>query len=414
MSQEPITIFFVYIPILLILSGMLFSVLIDAYISRKNRKTLLIIIALVFSLVVKDYYGFLLDIDGTHILARTLIAIFGYSVRPLILLLFLYIVDAKNNCRPAWILVGVNFAIHLTALFSDICFSIDAANQFHRGPLGYSCHVISGILLVYLLYLTAREYSRAKRIETWIPILNVIMIVSSVIMDSIVDYHNYPITFLTIAMTCGSMFYYIWLHLQFVRQHENALQAEQRIQIMMTQIQPHFLYNTIATVKALCSKDPEKAAEVADKFGAYLRQNLDSLGTVGRIPFSKELAHTKLYSDIEMVRFDHIQVEYDIADDDFTVPPLSLQPMVENAIRHGVRICEKGLVKVITRREGAYHKIIIADNGVGFDVNTLTAGDGQHIGIQNVRERIETVCGGTLHIESKVETGTTVTILIPI
>ena len=303
--------------------------------------------------------------------------------------------------------------VHLTALFSGVCFSIDAANQFHRGPLGYCCHIVSGVLLVYLVYSTYKECIRVKKIESWLPILNALVIIASVAVDSVVDYHNFPMTFLTIAVVIVALFYYIWLHLQFVRRYEQAIQAEQRIQIMVTQIQPHFLYNTIATFKALCRKDPEKAADVADKFGLYLRQNLDSLDVVGRIPFRRELEHTKLYADIEMARFENIRVEYEIADEDFTIPPLTLQPMVENAIRHGVRIREKGIVRIITRRSQGYHEIIIADNGVGFDVDTLTEEGTRHIGIRNVRERIESMCGGTLEIDSISGTGTTVTIRIP-
>ena len=71
------------------------------------------------------------------------------------------------------------------------------------------------------------------------------------------------------------------------------------------------------------------AAEITEKFGSYLRQNLDSLSLTGMIPFQKELEHTMTYTDIEMVRFENIDVEYDIRETDFSVPPLCLQPIVE-------------------------------------------------------------------------------------
>ena len=414
MSREIGAELMVYIPILLLLAGLTFTVLVDSYISRKHKRIMLTIIVLIFSLAVRDYLGFLLDADGTQPFFRTLVAIFGYSVRPVILLLFFYIVGTGGRYRAFWALVGLNAVIHLTALFSGICFSIDAANRFHRGPLGYSCHVVSGILLFYLVCLTARGFGRVKEPETWIPVFNALLIVASVAFDSAADYRRCPVSFLTVAVASSSLFYYIWLHLHFVRRHEQALQAEQRIQIMMTQIQPHFLYNTIATFKALCRKDPEKAAEVADKFGAYLRQNLDSLGVTGRIPFRKGLEHTRLYADIEMVRFDNIRVEYDIGDDDFSVPPLIVQPMVENAIRHGVRIREEGIVRIATRRAPDCHEIVIEDNGIGFDPETAETAGGQHIGIRNVRERVESMCGGTLRVDSAIGTGTRVTICIPI
>ena len=114
-----------------------------------------------------------------------------------------------------------------------------------------------------------------------------------------------------------------------------------------------------------------------------------------------------------MVRFDSIRVEYDIGDSHFSMPSLTLQPMVENAIRHGVRICEQGVVRVITRQKDDYHEIVIQDNGCGFDPEKIKEDEGAHIGIRNVRERLESMCGGSLTIDSVIGEGTTVTIRIP-
>ena len=414
MDQTSHAEFIVYLPLLLILLGLAYAVAVDSFLSARIRRIMLVIVVLILSLVVQSYLDYLLDKRIALPLARILTGIYGYSVRPVILLLFLYIVGSKRVARAFWPLAGLNALIHLTALFSDVCFTISAANHFRRGPLGYSCHIVSGILLAVLLLATIREYSRVKRSEMMIPICNVLVIVAAVTLDSgLLRNLDVPISFLTIAVVVCTLFYYIWLHLQFVREHEQALQAEQRIQIMMTQIQPHFLYNTIATFKALCRKDPEQAAEVADKFGAYLRQNLDSLGMTGRIPFRQELEHTKLYSDIEMVRFENVRVEYDVAGEEFTVPPLILQPMVENAIRHGVRIRDEGLVRVTVRRGTNCHEIIVADNGTGFDPESIESLEGSHIGIRNVRERVQTMCGGSVEIDSRPGEGTTVTIRIP-
>ena len=110
-------------------------------------------------------------------------------------------------------------------------------------------------------------------------------------------------SFLTISIVISSVLYYIWLHFQFVQAHEKDLAAEQRIQIMMSQIQPHFLYNTLATIRSLCLRSPETAAQTIDKFSRYLRQNLDTLDQNGLIPFSKELERVKIYTEIEMLMF---------------------------------------------------------------------------------------------------------------
>lgn len=399
--------------LLLQIIGMTFDVLIDPYIQRRHRRVMLIIAVLLISIIAHNTGEYYLESNNILPSARILLSIYGYTVRPVVLVLFYYVVSRKNYVSPAWILVGINASINLTALFSDICFTIDSNGAFIRGPLGYSCHIISAILLFWLSIISILEHRRILNRESWIPVLNTLLIIASVVIDTWLTSCTYVVTCLTIAMVASSLFYYIWLHLQFVREHEQALMAEQRIQIMITQIQPHFLFNTISTFQALCLKEPKKASEVAGKFGTYLRKNLDSLGLTGLIPFSKELEHTRLYTDIEMVRFENIRVEYDIADMDFSLPPLTLQPIVENAIRHGVRSREEGIVRVTTLYSDHCHEITVHDNGVGFDVKKVFKESSDHIGIRNVRERIQKMCGGTLLFESRPGEGTTVTIRIP-
>ena len=402
------------IALLLQLTGLTFSVIVDAYLRKGQKKVMLIIALLSFILIAQNAADYLMEVNAVLPYVRTITAIIGYSIRPMIIVMFFYVIDSNVNKRWAWYLIILNTLIHLTALFSNICFQIGEDNGFYRGPLGFSCHVISGILLLHLFILSVNQYQHERKLEEWIPFLNLLLVTGAVIMDSFIDSRQRMTTYLTVSIVNCSLFYYIWLHLQFVRAHEQSLKAEQRIQIMMTQIQPHFLYNTISTIKVLCHKDPDKAANIATKFGVYLRQNLDSLGLTGQIPFPTELEHTKMYTDIEMVRFPHIQVEYDINDSDFSLPPLTMQPMVENAIRHGVRIREEGIVRVITKQNTGCHEIVIQDNGLGFDAAQTENDDSSHIGIRNVRERLQTMCGGSLTIDSHIGTGTTVTIRIPI
>lgn len=401
------------IPALALLALLSFTVRIDSYIRPNLKRTMGIGIAAVVSLVLQNYLEYRVVTRDFSWLARTLLAIYGYAVRPAILVLFMKVIAPQKRFGWAWALVGLNAAVNATALFSPICFQINRDNTFTRGPLGNSCLIVSAILLAYWFILTIRVLEPQKHKETWVPVLGVALIVGALVMDYSVVSVGQPISYLTMAVVIDSVMYYIWLHLQFVREHEQALLAEQRIQIMMTQIQPHFLFNTIATIRALCRRDAEKAGDVAEKFGDYLRQNLDSLGIVGGIPFRRELEHTKIYAEIEMVRFENIRVEYDIRDEDFMLPPLTLQPLVENAIRHGVRIREAGVVWVATRRVEGGHEITVRDNGTGFDVAEIDAADSSHIGIRNVRERIEGLCGGSLAVDSRIGAGTTVTITIP-
>ena len=400
-------------PAVATLLALLLAVRLDAYLSRDRKQSMVVIIALVFGVILQNYLEYrLAPLSGSNAV-RLPLGVFGYAVRPMILAMFLFIVKPGGRYRLAWALVGVNAAIYLTAFFSPLTFWYTVNGHFKAGPLRHTCTAVSAVLFLWLFILTMRQFHPQKRRESLLPILVTALISGAVILDFTAIFNEQPLSFLTLAIEVSCVFYYIWLHLQFVREHEDDLKAKQRIEIMRTQIQPHFLYNTIATFKALCRKNPEQAAEVADKFGTYLRQNLNTLDVPGRIPFEKELEHTKLYADIEMVRFDNVRVEYEIEDTDFTVPPLTLQPMVENAIRQGVRIREQGLVRVHTEKTAFGHKVIIQDNGKGFDLREAENQAGQHLGIQNVRGRIESMCGGTLTIDSTEGKGTVVTITIP-
>ena len=399
--------------ILFLLIGLAVTVLNDPYIRSRHKRTLLLIIVLCISLIIQNYIEDTLAAGPPRWLERTLSSIYGYAVRPAIIVLAYPILATKKRFPAAWILVAVNALVHMTSLFSHLCFWIDAGNHWQPGPLRYFCLYVSIALLVYMLYLSIHEHRNAQFLEPVIPILTVVMILVSIWMDDQASEGRQPIAYLTIAMSFSCVFYYIWLHLQFVRDHEEDLKAQQRIKIMMSQIQPHFLYNTLSTIQVLCHTDPEKAADITENFSSYLRRNLSALDEPGLIPFEKELEHTRTYVQIEETRFPNVHVTYDIQDSDFSLPPLTLQPMVENAIRHGVRIRDKGIVEVIARKQNGYHEVLIRDNGIGFDTDQFEASDKSHVGLRNVRNRIESMCAGTLAVDSRMDEGTTVTIRIP-
>jgi Putative regulator of cell autolysis len=298
---------------------------------------------------------------------------------------------------------------------TSIAFWIDETNHFHQGPLGHTCYIISGILLAYLLTLTFLEKKQQGEVNLWIPVMVTVMIVFCTVLDYFVVYEEQIISFLTIGIVNGSVYFYIWLHLRFVLQHRHAVETEQRIRIMISQIQPHFMYNTLAAIQALCYSEPEKAATMVEKFACYLRQNLDSLEEESMIPLRKELEHTRIYAEIEMGMYPSIHLEEDIEDDQVMLPALTIQPLVENAIRYGIRGKENGTVRIAARREGEDHIIRIEDNGTGFDPKKAIEHDGNrsHIGIRNVKERLQTLCRGEMRIDSVIGEGTTITIRIP-
>lgn len=201
--------------------------------------------------------------------------------------------------------------------------------------------------------------------------------------------------------------------IHYVRR-ERELQDSQT-KIMLSQIQPHFLYNALCVIQDLCHGAAPEAEKATVEFSEFLRSNLDSLRATDPIPFTAELKHTRNYLSLEQRRFgDDLQVVYDIETMDFSLPALTLEPIVENAVRYGVLQREDGgTVWISTKEEQDAYRVTVRDDGVGFDV-TVTKQDGRsHIGIQNVRDRLERMCGGSLVIVSTPGKGTVATITVP-
>jgi sensor histidine kinase YesM len=190
---------------------------------------------------------------------------------------------------------------------------------------------------------------------------------------------------------------------------------ESRILLMISQIQPHFLYNILNTIYHLCDKDIELAKKAVDDFSTYLRNNINSLSTTELIPFDTELEHIKTYINLEKIRFgEELNVVYDVQTSDFYLPILSIQPLVENAIKHGVSKKRGGGKVTISSYEDDLNYIIsIIDTGVGYDLNQILSDGKSHIGIQNVKERLESRVDGTLILESEIGVGTKAIVYIP-
>ena len=220
---------------------------------------------------------------------------------------------------------------------------------------------------------------------------------------------------------------FILVNIQF--EHEVAIQeqemeiarrekelAEQRIDIMLSQIQPHFLYNSLGAIAQLCKKDPQTAIEAIQEFSSFLRGNMDSLKAREPIPFEKELNHAMNYLYLEQKRFGkQLRVIYRITATDFDIPPLTLQPLVENAVQHGiVRKREGGTVIISTAETDEYAVVTIEDDGIGMEKakESPLLGDHSQIGISNVRSRLKEMVDGSLEVESS-DKGTTVTMRIP-
>ena len=183
---------------------------------------------------------------------------------------------------------------------------------------------------------------------------------------------------------------------------------------MQLQINPHFIYNTLGSIKSLCVSDPEKARDLTQDFADYLRNNYTDMTREPMVPFREEIHHLKQYLAMEQVRFPNLKIEYDLKAMNFRIPNLSVQPLAENAVQHGIgrRRYSEGTLQIISGEQEEAFFVVVKDNGVGFSEEAFQTGK-MHIGIQNVRQRLTLLCGGTLTVESEPDIGTTCTIQIP-
>lgn len=193
--------------------------------------------------------------------------------------------------------------------------------------------------------------------------------------------------------------------------HLGLTQAAQ----LAVQMQPHFIFNTLSAIESLCQTDPQAAAESVENLAGYLRGNMDALTSEGLIPFDTEMRHIRQYIALEQTdpsrRF---SFDYELNVRDFLLPALTVQPIVENAVKHGALTRRDGSGRVIltTDQIGRMVRITVTDNGTGNDDLTEAQKEKKGIGIESTEKRLETLCNGSLRILSDGQ-GTRAVILIP-
>lgn len=199
-----------------------------------------------------------------------------------------------------------------------------------------------------------------------------------------------------------------------------ALKAE--VAFLQAQIKPHFLFNTLNTISYLCTKDGAKASQLLDHLSLYLRNSFEFKSMDTLIQLSQELEFVNTYVEIEKVRFgERLQTKLDLKSNMLSVkiPPLILQPLVENAVQHGVmKKMAGGLVKVSVKQTGSNIEFCVTDNGVGISASRqeylLIEGGDRGVGLRNVHQRLRSLYGTGLHIKSVEGQGTEIRFNIPI
>ncbi len=297
------------------------------------------------------------------------------------------------------------------SLKNGMFFYFEEGNIYHRGHLYLISQAIPSALYILdvLLIVEGREklYPRSA--------LFLSSFIFLPLLGQMIQVKYYGVTTITPAVTLAILLSVINVQREqelAAKEREKEL-TEMRVEIMLSQIRPHFLYNVLTAIRQMCDTNPAEAKESILDFSRFLRANMNSLTTKEPIPFTRELEHTKSYLNLEKRRFgDRIRVLYDTPVTDFKIPTLTLQPIVENAVRHGIlRKEEGGTICIRTQPQDDGVLVIVDDDGVGIS-SPAGGGSGAHIGLSNVKSRIESQCGGSLLVQSD-DNGTAVAIWIP-
>ncbi len=318
----------------------------------------------------------------------------------------------------------------IIALSLGVCLFIALASLLpytgHNGYYSVFLQSFSAVVDAYLINKLCIELAEGKK-NAGLFCGAYIFLICGVAVDILYTGGVMPVrssSFMPIAFTLFALFITI-IHAKSIVtlyhrvQQTRALERElekANMAVMISQIQPHFLYNALNTIKSLIRRDPKTAEKAVIDFSYYLRGNMDSLTRTEPIPFRTELEHIRYYCDIELLRFsDRLHIEYAIETDGFTVPTLSVQPLVENAIKHGVtKRPEGGTVRISAYERPAYYIVRVEDDGVGFDPSSVLQKDGRsHVGLPNICYRFKTMMHADVDVQSKKGIGTTVTVRIP-
>ena len=342
-------------------------------------------------------------------------SLFSSMILPVLNSFLLFCAEKQQRKNPfvyfAVSLWGVYFILLVIAQFTKWIYYYTPDNEYFRGPL-YPVLLVPLVLLMvvnlFALFRYRAELSRRYRIA-----FTVYFLVPLLCMVVQMFYSDVLMAVLGSAVSALIMLLIIVMD-QMDRQVAQAREiAMQKSSINVLQMRPHFIYNTMMSIYYLCKQDSDKAQQVTLDFTSYLRKNFTAIASEDTIPFRDELEHTRAYLAVEQAQHEgRLFVKFDTPHTQFRLPPLTLQPRVENAVKHGMDPDGDPLhISVITRCIKGGSEIIVKNDVAKYDPSDENE---PHIALNNIRQRLETLCKGTLKITPHEEGGTTVKVTIPL
>lgn len=316
-------------------------------------------------------------------------------------------------------LCGVATLLYFVNIFNGMYIYYDETGLDKTGSIYLLSQIINIALPASTMIFAFVHHDILGWRKTWVMVLYGLIPVISIPLQIF-----WAVTPVYLATTVSLILVYTLIHVELAERSANIEKelvkkelalSESNNALVLSQIQPHFLYNALTSIYRLCDVKPEAAKEAVSNFSKYLRGNLDSIKQTQMISFAEELKHLQAYLSLEKIRYgDYLKVEYNIEVAGFFIPPLTVQPLVENAVNHGVSdLPDGGTVTISTKEKDDCYEIRVSDNGVGFNPDEQKNDGRSHVGIANVRSRLKIMCNGTLEIKSEIGKGTETIINIP-
>lgn len=326
--------------------------------------------------------------------------------------LFIYIihyVEAQEKTKKILMIANISLfsvfiILDIVNIFTGIFFT-GTGGKYERADTMIISQIYQFAALLTVLFFTL--FNKKLSLTEKLAFMSYCILPSvAIILQNL--YKGYALAYVSIII--GTEILFSLLNIQkntrIIAEQEKNKDAQ--VRIMMSQIQPHFIYNCLSSISTLISIDIDKAQKALDDFAEYLRHNLSSFTQNHLIPFEDELKHIETYLSLEKVRFnDRINIVYDIKVNEFNVPPLSIEPIVENAVKHGIlKKIVGGEIIVKTYETDNAYIVEVIDNGVGFNMSDIDFNSNKHFGINNIKYRLKSMCKGDLEITSEINKGT--------
>ncbi len=342
----------------------------------------------------------------TRVQLRIIASTIKYVLRPVVILLELLIICPNQKLRiPIIIPSVINACVYLPTAFGvPVAFGITQKNIWYGiPPMSRMIYAVQ-VLYVLILFLFSAEYFKHENLRRSIIVLAIGLFSVTVAVLEFTDTLTGHSTEVTAMCTFAYYIYLSTIYQHDMRQTiaEKELEiSRSELTVLKNQMHPHFIYNSLGTIRSLAKRDSAKAVKCIDDFSKYLKSHIGAIQSDDMIPFETELENVKVYLSMVQAGYSsNIQIDYDIPVRDFKLPPLSLEPIVENAVNHGVGKYG-GTITIITFIENENIVIRVKDSGGAPKPETEEEYKPFHngIGLDNTAKRLELHCGGKLRTD---------------